>query len=140
MINEIFAFVDTNILLHFKPLVEIDWCTLLSAKSVTLVLCLPVIQELDHKKYDSRLGDRASRALKEIDEYDTAVKPLKPGVHLEIYNEELRHDEFRGSLSPDSPDDRIVHLVKKYKEAHVGRAVCVVAADFGIKKRCQAGR
>src|SRR4051812_37565949 len=113
MIDEIHAFPDSNIFLHYKSLVQIDWCGLLKARSVKLVICLPVIQELDEKKSDTRLADRARRAIKEIELHEGS-KPLRAGVVMEVSNEQLRTDEFPASLSPDSQDDRIVHLVMKY--------------------------
>ena len=139
MIDEVFAFPDTNVFLHYKPLAQIDWCRLLSASSVTLVICLPVIQELDGKKSDARLADRARRAIKEIEEHYNGARPLRLGVSLDIFNEELRRDEFPASLSPDSQDDRIVHLVRKYAETHPGRATRVLTEDLGMALRCRVG-
>jgi hypothetical protein len=139
MSHEIHAFTDSNVFLHYKPLAQIDWCRVLKARSVVLVICLPVIQELDNKKSDPRLADRARRAIKEIEEHEAAAKPLRSGVTLEVYNEELRRDEFPSSLSPDSQDDRIVHLARKYMLAHVDRKVCIVTEDYGMSLRCRAG-
>jgi hypothetical protein len=139
MNDVIHAFPDTNVFLHYKPLAEIDWCGLLKARSVTLVICLPVIQELDNKKSDPRLADRARRAIKEIEEHESAARPLRPGVTLEISNEEIRRDEFPSSLSPDSQDDRIVHLARKYMIAHTEPKVCVLTEDYGMGLRCRVG-
>ena len=139
MNDEIHAFTDTNVFLHFKPLPEIDWCKLLDAKSIKLVVCLPVIDELDKQKSDSRLSDRAKRALRQIEEHENAGRPLRPGVNLEIYNEPLRSDEFPAGVIPESQDDRIVHMARKYAESHPDLKVCIITDDTGMRLRCRAG-
>src|SRR4051812_40650440 len=103
------VFPDTNVFLHFPPLSQIDWCKLADAKTVHLVVCLQVIHELDDKKSDSRLGQRADRAIKEIREGHRTGQSLRNGVTLSIFNQELRYADFPTTLSPDSADDRIVH-------------------------------
>lgn len=134
----IHTFPDSNIFLHYPPLSQLDWCRICDARMVTLVLCLPVIHELDHKKSDSRLGGRAERAVRELRELHAAGGAVRDGVTLAVYNQELRLEEFPASLSPDSNDDRIVHLVKKYMTANPGVPVAVVTEDFGMELRCQA--
>ena len=52
-------FPDTNVLLHFRSLREIDWPVVTDAKAVKLVLCSAVIHELDQKTYDPKLSQRA---------------------------------------------------------------------------------
>src|SRR5437867_2014425 len=51
-IDQVTAFPDSNILLHFKPLAQIDWLAICKARRVRLVVCLQVINELDDKKAD----------------------------------------------------------------------------------------
>jgi hypothetical protein len=138
MHNFVHAFPDSNIFLHYPPLSELDWCRICDAKAVTLVVCLPVIHELDHKKSDSRLGGRAERAVKQLREIYATDGVIREGVTLAVYNQELRLEEFPASLSPDSNDDRIVHLVEKYIAANPGLAVAVVTEDFGMELRCEA--
>jgi hypothetical protein len=133
------AFIDTNILLHYKPLSQIDWCGIFNAQTVTLMICMPVIDELDGKKSDQRLAERAKRAIKEIKEYSVASTPLRPGVTLEIYKEELRRDEIPEGVNPDGQDGQIVGLVRKYQDAHPDSGVCLVSEDFGMNVRCAAG-
>jgi hypothetical protein len=45
-----FLFVDTNVLLHYRRLEEIDWLTLTASREVTIFLCPAVIRELDRQK------------------------------------------------------------------------------------------
>src|ERR1039457_3665359 len=45
-----FLFIDTNVLLHYRRLEEIDWLGLSRSKEVVIVLCPVVIRELEQKK------------------------------------------------------------------------------------------
>ena len=130
---------DTNIFLHYPPLSQIDWRTLCDASNVHLVICLQVIHELDEKKSDSRLAERAIRAIKEIRAASDTGQPLREGVILSVFNQELRQSDFSGTLSPDSGDDRIVHLARMYRDHNPGQEVAVVTEDFGMELRCKAG-
>src|SRR5688572_6740645 len=103
--SSVTAFIDTNALLHYPPIKEIDWCEVCSADAVTIVLCLPVIKELDRYKADGRLGERAAKRIREILHHQG--RTIRPGVSIHIYNVPLRSSEFPDTLSPDEPDDRI---------------------------------
>lgn len=129
-------FLDTNCLLHYPPMSQIDWKAVSGAKLVKLVLCLQVIHELDQKKSDPRLGDRAKRAIREIRAFRGSF--IRDGVTLVVFNCAIRQQEFPSSMSPDSKDDRIVHLVKKYMDANPNETVGLVTEDFGMELRCEA--
>lgn len=136
MPDEITIFPDTNGLLHYPPMKEIHWQELAGAKTVRLVLCMQVIHELDEKKGDSRLGDRAERVIKEIKTILASEGFVREGVTLTVFNHELRSADFPDSLSPDSKDDRIVHLAKKYLEGKAEMAA-VYTEDIGMGLRCK---
>jgi predicted ribonuclease YlaK len=122
------VFLDTNILLHFKPLSQIDWSGSFDSKTITLMICMPVLDELDGKKSDSRLGDRARRAIKDIREFRGSKKPLRPGVTLEIYTEDL-------GINLANKDEQILRLVKKFINDHPAFEVCVASEDIGMQVR-----
>ena len=132
------VFPDTNVFLHYPPLSNLDWRSLCNSDSVHLVICLEVIHELDSKKNDTRLASRAERAIKEIREALRANVAIRDAVTLSIFNHELRHSDFPESLSPDSSDDKIVHLVKVYRELHLGCEVAIATEDLGMELRCEA--
>jgi hypothetical protein len=131
------VFPDSNIFLHFRPLAQIDWLTVCGAKQVKLVVCLQVINELDDKKGDTRLSERAKRAVKDIREMRD--KEIRPGVTLAVFNHALRPEDFPAGMSPDRYDDRIVRSVQAYLAAHPEDAsVAVVTDDYGMELRCEA--
>ena len=131
------VFPDTNSLLHYPPIKDIDWRAVCDAKSVKIVFCMQVIHELDEKKSDSRLSDRAQRVIKEINQLSKSSDPVRGGVTLAIFNCEIRAADFPDTLSIDSKDDRIVHLVKKYIEQENDTDVVVYSEDMGMQLRCE---
>jgi PIN domain len=64
------AVLDTNVLLHFKPLDEIDWETIIGASPVRLVVPLGVVDELDQKKtIRGKLGERSKTRARLLDQH-----------------------------------------------------------------------
>jgi len=125
------VFPDTNVWLHFKPAREVDWCALTGAPSVRLVVCGQVLDELDEKKYDSRLSDRATRALAAIKSAALAGGELRLGVDLVVVTE-----------SPDAQggnaDEVIIRATQAYAATHAGTAVAIATADLGMELRCRS--
>lgn len=135
--DDLVVFPDTNLFLHFKPLAQIDWLAVCRARRVKLVVCLQVINELDDKKGDARLGERAKRAVKDIREMRD--KEVRPGVTLTVFNHALRPEDFPAGMSPDRSDDRIVRSVQAYAVANMDDAPSAVATDdYGMELRCEA--
>ena len=113
---KIAIFPDTNIFLHYPQLKDVDWKKVCNASHVVVVICMQVIRELDSKKDDPRLGGRAKRAIKEIRGIRASNGKIREDVELEIFNHEMRLSDFPDSLSPESPDDRIVHFAKRFSK------------------------
>lgn len=139
MRDSLYVFPDTNIFLHYPPLSQIDWQALCDATNVHLVICLQVIHELDDKKSDSRLADRAVRAIKEIRAATDTGQPLREGVTLSIFEQDIRLSDFPAMLSPESGDDRIVHLARMYRDKSPSHDVAIATEDLGMELRCKAG-
>jgi hypothetical protein len=138
MENTMHLFLDTNSLLHYPAIKDVDWKMICRRDSVRLVLCMQVIHELDEKKDDPRLSDRANRIIKVIKTIKSAGGAVRDGVTLSIFNNEIKAAEFPASLSIDSKDDRIVHSVKKYLEENAGAPVAMYTEDMGMNLRCEA--
>lgn len=60
--------LDTNILLHYKPLTELPWHEMTGSARARAIVPLRVIEELDQKKYAPRkdLASRARRLLPQL--------------------------------------------------------------------------
>src|SRR4051794_29965782 len=98
------VFLDTNVFLHFPPASEIDWVKVCGG-TVKLVVCMPVIHELDKHKNDPRRKERAARAFREIDAILDQDSAVRVSVGLEVLHREIPHAAFEDMLSPDSADD-----------------------------------
>lgn len=89
--------LDTNVLLHYEPPWQVDWCAVVSEKEIRLVVPLRVIEELDEKKYTSRdpkLRQRARDLLSQLwhrlADLAGAPVPLGDKVTIEVLVEEGR--------------------------------------------------
>jgi hypothetical protein len=89
-------------------------------------------------KSDARLAARAERAIKEIRDAQRAGAEIRSGVRVSVFNREVRAAEFPETLSPESADDRIVHLAKLYVNDHPETDVAIATGDFGMELRASA--
>lgn len=122
-------FPDTNILLHFRSLREIDWLTVAEAKAVRLVLCSPVLDELDKHKYDPRRKDRAETADGEIQRIEDTGYEVRKGVTLDVLVEAPETD--------GNQDGGIIRRVLRYRDENPTANVAVVTADTNMSRRCR---
>jgi hypothetical protein len=118
----------------------VDWRKVADADTVKIVMCMQVIHELDEKKDDPRLSSRAQRVIKEIRAIRSSGNSIRDAVTLHVYIKEPRSTDFSDTLSPDSGDDRIIHLVQKYVEETGDSAVSVYSEDNGMLLKCEAHR
>jgi hypothetical protein len=129
MQNNKTIFPDTNILLHYPPIDEIDWVSWCNCKSIKVVLCLQVIDELDVKKNDPNYNERAKKALKKINELKQTGGSLKDGVFLETYVSEFNQNGI-------SADEIIIRQTLDYKNNHQNEEVYIMTEDSGMLLRC----
>ncbi|MEA2707430.1 MAG: hypothetical protein QOF78_31 [Phycisphaerales bacterium] len=128
----IVAFIDTNALLHYPPLADVDWCKICNDTEVTIMMCLPVAKELDKHKSNPRLGERAKKRIREIEE--NINREIRPGVSVRFYDDPLRASDFPDTLSPEVFDDQIVHYAVMYRQKH-GGDVAIITEDMGMRLR-----
>jgi len=136
--NTKYAFLDTNIFLHFVGVDQIDWLHELSCDHVVLVVAPIIIQQLNEKK-DSpgsrKLRDRAGSALKKLDLYSEQEPPIKirEGVELRFRPNEPLIDFATHRLSSVVSDDRVVASILEFKGETPGSAIVLVTGDVGLK-------
>lgn len=124
------VFLDMNVLLHFKPLREIDWNSIASARNVRLVLCSPVLDELDEKKNDPRTAERARSAFAQLKQIENEGGQVRNGVTLGTITDDK---EVEGNC-----DAAIIQRVLDYRTNHDGQHIALVSDDFNMRKRCEA--
>jgi hypothetical protein len=133
--GKVTAFPDTNVLLHAQALKQIDWRSLLGAEEVELAIARVVFDELDRKKYDPRLKERARRANAQLQEILEAGGRLAEGVRLSLVFGELDNAELKShGLIWDHGDDRLIGCALKFGGG-ARKGVVVVSMDNGLLNR-----
>jgi predicted ribonuclease YlaK len=133
------VFPDTNAILHYPQIADTDWCRLLGAPLVKVIICMQVVRELDDIKRDPHYAKRAKRAIREIDRL-RQTNEVRKDVSLELLQDEPKASEFPDSLDPERKDDRIIAAVLAFARSHPEEAVVVVSEDYGMKLRCESHR
>src|SRR5205809_2100739 len=87
--EEIAVFPDTNVFLHYRPLSELDWCSMAQARSVRVQIAPVVMRELEERKVlhpIKRIRERADRALQMLFRFSQAGAPcqMREGVLLDF--------------------------------------------------------
>jgi hypothetical protein len=139
-----YVFPDTNIFLHYTYFTELDWCGLVGQRDVTVVVCQPVLAELDLKKTDGRSPRQKERARKVVRDLDAITEcapgahPLRDGVALILTPEPPPlPPSFPGSSHVDQ-DGRILAAIGAFRSAPEKADVVLVSGDLGIKVRARA--
>ena len=136
--TRVFAFVDTNVLLHYRFFRDVDWAEELGADEATLVFAPVVVEELDEKKWAGtrRAQVRARKVLKALKGLGlsaTATK-IRQGVEILALDEEPTDALFdRHRLQPRISDDRLLASVLGFAATRTGDAtIKVLTADMGL--------
>lgn len=124
-------FVDTNLFIEFQDIQTLDFCKLLDASSVVLVIAAGVNKELlNHKRSPKRrVRDRGVRAIALLDRAaeDLDIN-LKEGVTLQFYDSRFS-DYERYDLDSTDPDSGILLSAIHYKIEHPELLVGFVSED-----------
>lgn len=134
--DEIYCFLDTDVLLHFTNFDQADWVTLLSAKQVYLVLSITVVRELNKHKDDGskpglqqRARDLLSKIAKLLVGADGPVR-INEGVFLLAARKEPRIEWSELELDENVQDDRILARILLFKEEYPERNVHFLTNDY----------
>ena len=132
-----FAFIDTNVLLHYRFFRDVNWAKELRAEEATLVFAPVVVEELDKRKWAGARRERvrAKKVLKALKDLGLSATPgaMRPGVEIMALDEEAADDLFaRHRLQPRVSDDRLLASVLAFMEAQSCAAILVLTADTGL--------
>lgn len=136
--KQVFAFVDTNVLLHFRFFGDVDWAAEFGAEKATLVFAPVVVEELDEQKWAGtrRTRTRAKKVLRALKGLGLSATPqtLRSGVTILALDEEPTDDLFvRHRLQPRIADDRLLASVLAFAKTQPrGVAIKVLTADMGL--------
>ncbi len=136
--NNKYLIVDTNVLLHYRPIDQIDWSSISGCKNPIVYVPLIVIEELDQHKDQHRLAkirERARRSLALIDKVigdnDKFSGDLREDVLLVVEAAAPKVDWEVLNLEKNKPDHRLI--ASAFSKNSDSNPVAVVHRDYGIK-------
>ncbi len=134
------AFVDTSLLMEFKPIREIDWKDLLQTTDDVVVVIAPIVtKELDAHKHGKDFGkrDRARQAIKEISTLKKGKEiDGRPGVTVDYCGPPSRELMGKHDLEWDAPDDQLLGSMFVMQGKTQDR-IAVVADDMNLRQRAE---
>jgi hypothetical protein len=137
-----FAFIDTNILLHYPQPDKLDWCGMLGADSVTLVVAPVVIRELNDKKDTPgprKTRDRAASALRWLEQFIGQSSPqVQRNVDILLQSHDPQIDFSKSRLSQAIHDDWLIAALLEFRQDNQGRNALLVTDDIGLTIKAQA--
>ena len=145
-IVEVFAFIDTNVLLHYSFFCDVDWAAALDEPEVVLVLAPVVLSELDDHKWSGsrREKARAKGVLKAIDKIELAAEAIgiRKGVSVMGIGHEPAEAVFaRYRLQGGVNDDRLLASLLAFREERgSNHRVLLVTADAGLRVKARGQR
>jgi hypothetical protein len=133
--TEIAIFPDTNLFLHYRPLNEIDWCSLLRSNAVEIEIAPVVTRELEVEKTlnpSRKLRDRAATALRLLHRY-LANPQVREGVTLRFLLKEPSADfgTSRG-LNLQLKDDQLIGTFFLYRDEYSDTRCVLVTGDLPL--------
>lgn len=140
---KIACFLDTNTFLHYRQFHEIDWCALLTADEVLLVIPTIVVRELDQKKFSASDPKIRKRAVKVISKFRSISKDkcepysVRSGVFLRFCVSEPKVNWSHEGLLPEISDDRIVASMISQQPEDCDEIV-LATADFGLTLKARS--
>ena len=134
--DEVYCFLDTDVLMHFTDFDQADWVMFLNAKQVYLVFPITVVHELNKHKDDGSkpgLQKRARDLLPRIAKLLVGAKGpvrIKEGVFLMATRKEPRIEWSALELDEKVQDDRILARLLLFKDEYPERDVRFLTNDY----------
>lgn len=128
--------VDTNILMHFQRLDQIDWLSVAGSKSCTVWLAPVILRELDRHKIQHK-NEKLRKRARDLSSWLASIAiqggsvGLRKGVSLDFIENDARIDFAANKLRSDIADDELIASGIELME-QLGRPVHVVSNDSGI--------
>lgn len=128
--------IDTNLVLHFRAIDQIDWPSIAGCLSCTLVVAPILLRELEQQKIFNKSATLRARAAKAIDflvakmaEADPIV--LRENVTLAFLDHEPAIDFAANRLVREVQDDHYIASALDYAAAN-GIATFIASSDGGM--------
>ncbi len=135
----LYLFPDTNLFIQCKSLNELDWSEWANFSEIHLIVCRPVLREIDNQK--NRGNGRVSRRARKVHSMfrNIAINEKdyylirKSGPKVKLFLEPLIRpcSELSDRLDYSKPDDEIVGCLFTYVKQHPEAAVRLLTHDSG---------
>ena len=137
------GFLDTTVFLSYSQVDQIDWCVVLDAEEVVLVVAPVVIRQLNRHKDNPRtrkIRERAASALKKLERYSEQQPPLmvRDSVELRFRTTEPVIDFAFDRLSRDIDDDWLLATILEFRKESPASEIVLVTDDLGLKLKARA--
>jgi PIN domain len=132
--SRVVAFVDTNTLLHFQWLADIDWQEIVGAARMDILLDHVVLGELEEQKWDAgrrRTRERARTTVPRI-VAALAAKTIREGVEFRLNPYLPLGDLSAWDLDSGVGDDRLIASILKFRADNPQSRVVLVSNDLGL--------
>jgi rRNA-processing protein FCF1 len=130
------AVLDTNVLLHYQRIDQVDWGKVVKGSPVRLVVPHIVLDELDEKRYlgSDKIRERARSAIVPFDERREQLEG-QGYTKLPVGDATVEYLVDEGDHTRrDNPDEEIVDRARFLQQV-IGRKVTVITADRGMRAR-----
>ncbi|MCY3680633.1 MAG: PIN domain-containing protein [Gemmatimonadetes bacterium] len=131
-----YLIVDTNVLLHYQPINQINWSKISGCENPIIYVPLIVIEELDKHKDQHRLAKMRERARKTLALIDKVIGDkfsgdLREGVQLIVESVPPKVDWEELKLEKNKPDHQVI--ASAFAKNSDSNQVAVVHRDYTIK-------
>lgn len=134
------AFVDTNLLIHFKQLDQINWFEHFEEEQLKFLVPICVIQELDKHKYSEKafLQKRSRKLISWLNDIEEERFQMPVNLSIVIIVNEAPENIYKNNnLLKEVPDDRILATVLNYKSQNSDKKVSIITADFALSLKAK---
>lgn len=143
--NKMYAFLDTNVLIHFPFVNEIDWPKVLTSKQVCLVIAPIVLTELDNVKDGMTKPGRRELAGKVSKFITTSLEKVDPGLETPLPERPNTTVMYFGEddltikpqLRNDKQDDHLIAAMLHFKEKCPSFSTVLIAGDNNCRFRAR---
>lgn len=129
-------FIDTNTLLHYQPIDQINWKEVVPGEQVTLAYSLVVIDELDKHKQNPRLSARARLVQNQFMHFRQAGEVSDD---VKIITVPKPHSRVLTAMDLDTSQNDLWVLasVLEYQATHPEERVGILTSDVGMQLRAE---
>ena len=138
--KQLHIFLDTMIFLHYRSIEEIDFCSLLGADNIIIVMPRITIRELDKQKNihkQSRIRERAKKVLQKIEKWLQADELVRTGVGMIYYDSTPTIPFENVGLNQSWNDDFLLATILQFKQENLGVELYLISQDSGPRLTAQ---